>query len=162
MIDHALLILTFLGVLGTGLIGGLFFAFSTFIMAALGRISPPAGISAMQSINAVIPNPWFLTAFFGTAVACLILGIAAIVNMHETAALYRFAASVIYIVGVIAVTMVRNVPLNNALAVVGPASTEGVGVWNHYLKTWTRWNHVRTAASLAAAALFTIAVSVGS
>ena len=160
MIHHALLILTFLGALGTGLIGGLFFAFSTFIMTALGRLSPPAGISAMQSINAVILNPWFLTAFFGTAAVCLILAVAAIVSANAAAS-YLLAASLLYIVGVIAVTMVRNVPLNNSLAAVDPASTEGVGVWNHYRKTWTRWNHVRTAASLAAAALFTMAASVG-
>jgi uncharacterized membrane protein len=117
----------------------------------------------MQSINAVILSPWFLTSFFRTASVCLILVITAIVNMHdETAALYRFAASVIYIAGVLAITMVRNVPLNNALAVVDPASAGGARLWTHYLKTWTLWNHARTAASLAAAALFTMVVSVGS
>ncbi|NJP11062.1 MAG: DUF1772 domain-containing protein [Leptolyngbyaceae cyanobacterium RU_5_1] len=49
-----------------------------------------------------------------------------------------------------------NVPLNDALAVVKSNSTEGAALWANYLKNWTFWNHVRTIASLVAAALFTV------
>jgi hypothetical protein len=49
--DRLLFVLTFLSALGAGLIGGLFFAFSSFVMIALGRLPPASGISAMQSIN---------------------------------------------------------------------------------------------------------------
>jgi uncharacterized membrane protein len=54
--------------------------------------------------------------------------------------------------------MALNVPLNNALAAVDPNSGKGAELWARYLADWTAWNHVRAAASLAAAALFTIAV----
>jgi uncharacterized membrane protein len=60
-----------LSVLGCALVAGIFFAFSTFVMKALGKLSPPQGVAAMQSINVAVINPWFLTAFFGTAVACV-------------------------------------------------------------------------------------------
>ena len=56
--------------LGCGLIGGVFFAFSSFVMGALARLPPAQGIAAMQSINIVVINPVFLLAFMGTAVGC--------------------------------------------------------------------------------------------
>ncbi|MBW4543902.1 MAG: DUF1772 domain-containing protein [Symplocastrum torsivum CPER-KK1] len=52
-----------------------------------------------------------------------------------------------------------NVPLNDALAKVDPASTDGASLWVSYLTNWTNWNHVRTATALAAAASFTIAIA---
>jgi uncharacterized membrane protein len=53
--------------------------------------------------------------------------------------------------------MVFNVPLNDLLADVEPASAEGVRVWQNYVARWTVWNHVRTVASLAAMASFILA-----
>ena len=61
---------------GSGLTAGIFFAFSTFVMQALGRQAPAAGISAMQAINITVINPWFMAAFFGPAVVALALAIA--------------------------------------------------------------------------------------
>ncbi len=62
----------------------------------------------------------------------------------------------LYLVGTILVTIVFNVPRNNVLAAVNPASAEGARVWTNFVSTWTAWNHVRTAAALVAAALLTI------
>ena len=75
-----LLALTFLAALGSGLIAGFFLAFSACVMAALGRIPPASGISAMQSVNVVVLNPVFLGIFFGTAALSLVL---AVVEPHE-------------------------------------------------------------------------------
>ncbi len=55
-------------------------------------------------------------------------------------------------------TIVFNVPLNDALATIKPDSTDGANLWARYLTNWTAWNHVRTAAALAAAAFLTIAL----
>jgi uncharacterized membrane protein len=63
----------------------------------------------------------------------------------------------LYIGGAILVTMLCNVPRNNALAAVQPDSAGGDQLWADYIRTWTAWNHVRTFACLAAAALLTIA-----
>jgi uncharacterized membrane protein len=139
--------------LGCALMGGLFFAFSSFVMTALARILPEKGIGAMQSINAAVVNPWFFAAFFGTPIACVIVAVLAVTGLHEPGALCALAGSVLYIVGTFLVTMVFNVPLNNALATAAPDSTEGAALWARYVREWTNWNHVRTIAALAAAAL---------
>ena len=34
----------------------------------------------------------------------------------------------------------------------------GANLWSRYLSTWTNWNHVRTIAGPAAAALLTLAL----
>jgi uncharacterized membrane protein len=154
-----LLALTFLAALGSGLIAGFFLAFSACVMAALGRIPPASGISAMQSINVVVLNPVFLGTFFGTAALSLVLAAAALMNWTEPGAFYLLAGSLLYLAGSILVTMICNVPLNNRLAAVKPESAEGKAVWTHYLRVWTAWNHVRTAAPLAAMACFILAFS---
>jgi uncharacterized membrane protein len=58
------------------------------------------------------------------------------------------------------VTIRFNVPLNNELAVVPADSRDDDGTWTRYLAVWTKWNHVRTAAALVAAALLTVAVAL--
>lgn len=56
--------------------------------------------------------------------------------------------------------MVFNVPRNDALAAIDPASAGSARIWASYVTSWTAWNHVRTAAALAAAASLTIALSL--
>ena len=150
--SDALLVLTLATALGAGLVAGVFFAFSTFVMAALGRVPAPEGIRAMQQINITVINPWFMTALFGTAPACLAVIVAALVDWDGSYGPYLVAAGALYLVGCIGVTMAFNVPRNNVLARLEPASAESAEVWGRYLVEWTAWNSVRTVASLAAAA----------
>ncbi|HYG65389.1 MAG TPA: anthrone oxygenase family protein [Thermoanaerobaculia bacterium] len=150
--------LTLVSALGCGLIAGAFFAFSSFVMSALGRLPPASGIAAMQSINIVVINPVFLGVFLGTAAACLGVLISAFLRWPAPGTSYAIAGSALYIAGTFLVTMAFNVPRNNMLAAVDPASHGGARVWAGYLVTWTRWNHVRTAAALAAAALLIMAL----
>lgn len=152
-------ILILLAAIGSGLVAGIFFAFSTFVMSALGRLAPEQGIAAMQTINITVINPWFLGVFMGTALGSVVLAVAGFLNWGEAGALYLVLGGVLYFVGCFLVTVVFNVPLNNALAEVDPASEEGASVWTGYLSTWTMWNHVRTAAPLAAMVFFVLAYS---
>ena len=158
MIAYLHFLLPFVAALGAGVMAGIFFAFSVFMMTALGRLPPPAGIAAMQSINAAILNPLFFVVFFGTAVLCLVAAVAAIVEWPLPEAFYLIAGSVLYLVGGLLVTMQRNVPLNLALDRSNPESAEGALLWLRYLRVWTAWNHVRTVASLAAMAAFILAL----
>lgn len=151
--------LTFASALGSGLIAGLFFAFSTSVMTALARLPAEQGITAMQSINITILNPLFSLVFMGTALACVTLGIVSFLQLGTASATYLLAGSLLYFVGVFLVTIVFNVPLNNALATVVPGSSKGANLWTHYLSSWVPWNHVRTIASLAALTSFIIALS---
>jgi uncharacterized membrane protein len=77
---------------------------------------------------------------------------------HEPGAAYLLVGTLLYLAGTVLVTIVFNVPLNEALALVEPNSPDGANLWSRYLVTWTAWNHVRTIAALAAAALLIIAV----
>lgn len=150
--------LTLLAALGSGLIAGVFFAFSSFVMRALGRIPAAEGIAAMQSINIVVLNPVFLLVFVGTAVLCGIAIVFSWLRWNEPGAVYLLAGGLLYLTGTFLVTMVFNVPRNDALAAVAPASPEGARLWADYLTSWTAWNHVRAAAALAAAASFSLAL----
>jgi uncharacterized membrane protein len=147
-----LLVLTFASAVGAGLVAGAFFAFSTFVMAALGRVPDPEGIRAMQAINITVINPWFMTALFGTGLACLAVIVAALADWDGSYGPYLVAAGVLYVVGCIGVTMLFNVPRNNVLARLEPEGGGAAEVWRRYLVEWTAWNSVRTAASLAAMA----------
>ena len=151
---------TLVAALGCGLIAGVFFAFSSFVMAALRRLSPAHGIAAMQSINVLAVTPVFMTALFGTAVACLgLLGWAVISSEGRTRALV-VAGCALYLVGTIGVTMARNVPLNYELAKLQPQSAGAATRWDRFVARWAAWNHVRTVAALVAAALLTAALHV--
>jgi uncharacterized membrane protein len=156
--DRVLLILKIVSALGCGLTAGVLFAFSSFVMNALARLPPAQGIAAMQSINVAVINPSFFGVFFGTAVLCLYLAGRSLLSWDQPGAPLVLAGSLLYILGTIVVTIAFNVPLNDALAAVKPESAEGATLWAAYLSRWTAWNHVRTLAALAAAALFVIAL----
>ena len=149
--------MTFVAALGAGLIAGVFYAFSTFVMRALLRVPPAEGMSAMQSINIAVINPLFLGVFLGTVAVCAATGIAAVVRWERPGAGYLLAGSVLYVVGTFGVTMAFNVPLNNELAALTRGEPDASGRWARNAGRWTMWNHVRTAAALAAAGAFVIA-----
>ena len=148
--------LTFLAALGSGLIAGLFFAFSTSVMRALGSLPAAQGIAAMKAINVSILNLWFGLAFFGTAVVCAAVLILAALSRQTAGADWLIVGALLYLIGSLGVTMALNVPLNNALAATDPTSDQAETVWAGYLNDWTRWNHVRALASLAAAGCLTV------
>jgi uncharacterized membrane protein len=158
MIDEVLFVLTLLSALGCGLIAGVFFAFSAFVMKALSRLPAAHGIAAMQSINVTAITPLFMAALFGTAAACVLLAVLSLSLWHKPGAAYLLAGSLLYLVGTILVTIILNVPRNEALAAVDPASADSASLWRGYLRGWTAWNHVRAAAALAGAALLAIAL----
>jgi uncharacterized membrane protein len=158
MIDGLLFTVTIVTALGCGLNAGVFFAFSAFVMKALARLPPAQGIAAMNSINVAAITPAFMGALFGTAALCVVLAVAALLMWGEPRAVWLLVGSLLYLVGAIVVTMLFNVPRNNALAAAAPESAEGAGLWARYAAGWTAWNHVRAAACLAAAAALTMAL----
>jgi uncharacterized membrane protein len=128
-------------------------------MRALRALPPAQGIAAMQSINVFAITPAFMTTLFGTAAACLVLAGWAIWTRPPEAA-YLIAGSLLYIAGVIVVTMVCNVPRNNALAALPATSADSPRHWTAYAAGWTLWNHVRAVTALIAAALLMVAYSL--
>jgi uncharacterized membrane protein len=157
-VDYLLFALKFFAALGCGLIAGVFFAFSTFVMNALARLQPTQSIAGMQAINTTVINPLFMVAFLGTAVACIFLSASSLLKWHQPGVPYLLFGSLLYLIGTLGVTIIFNVPLNEALAKVEPDSTSGANLWASYLANWTSWNHIRAAAALAAEASLTIAL----
>lgn len=151
--------LILLAVLGSGIIGGVFFAFSSFVMAALGRVAPDQGIASMQAINVTVINPAFMLAFMGTTALAAVLIVVALLRWDEPGGGALLMAGLLYLAGCFGVTMNFNVPLNDQLAAVTPGTAEASRIWTQYLSDWTRWNHVRTIASLAAMLAYVTALN---
>lgn len=157
MTDSLFLGLRLASVLGCAMMAGLYFAFSSAIMPALSKLEPAQGILAMQSINRTILNPLFLLLFVGLAALCALLVIFSLGKLPALSAILMVVGAVIYIVGSLVVTAIINVPLNDTLAALAPSAAMSADWWANYLKNWTAWNHIRTAASVTAALLLLIA-----
>jgi uncharacterized membrane protein len=134
--------LTLAGGIGCAVVGGVFFAFSTFVVPALQRLPEAEAGSAMRSIDLLAVRPPLMVALFGTAAACLVLGVLAVRRSNP----WVVAGCASYLLGVVAVTVVANVPLNDRLA-------QGQVTFAAYAGAWLPWNHVRTVAGLVAAVL---------
>jgi uncharacterized membrane protein len=149
-------IATIAAIVGSALIGGIFFAFSNFIMKALERVPSSEGMLAMQTINVTVLNPGFLGVFMGTALFCLILAVSAIIHWESAYSPYLLGGAVAYVGGTWFVTILGNVPLNDKLAAVNPDDSASTKIWEHYLEHWTKLNTQRAGAALLAAVLFSI------
>ncbi|MFO7478524.1 MAG: anthrone oxygenase family protein [Methyloceanibacter sp.] len=159
--EQYLCIATGLAVLGSGLIAGVFFAFTAFLLTALGRLPAPAGITAMQSVTSAIKSLLFLLVFFGTAVLAAGLGLSSPFRWSEPGAGYLLLGSLLYLNFPFGVTLAKNVPLNTRLAGTDAASEEGARFWEKFRASWGMWNHLRWIGALAAAAAFLMALLKG-
>jgi uncharacterized membrane protein len=159
MTELLIMLLLWFGAISCGLLAGVYFAFSTFMMTSLGRIEQVRGIAAMNSINSTILGSLFMPFFSGSTLASLILAVLGLFRRGEPGAMAMLAGGLIYIAGMFLCTLLFNVPLNNALAAIDPASEAAAPVWRRYLRNWTRWNHVRTISSIAASALYIAAIA---
>ncbi|MEG3791802.1 anthrone oxygenase family protein [Lysobacter sp. CCNWLW3] len=158
MMDTVISVLLWTGAIGCGLLGGLFFAFSVFIMSALGRIAPASGIAAMNAINRVILRSLFMPLFWATTLAALALGGIATMHWDRPGSAAMLVGGAAHVLGMFVCTVALNVPLNNALAAVDRAGEAALPVWQRYLRDWTRWNHVRTLGCTVASAMFVLAL----
>jgi len=169
---------------GCGLVGGVLFAFSTFVMAGLRSVAPDVGAAAMAAINRHATRAPFGSLLLVTTGLVAVLGVVAATRLDEAGAGLVLAGAVVYLVGGIGVTAAVNVPLNDRLEAAeaavstsgarsGEASPSGGGsggsrvrpasptaerdrVWAGFLERWVAWNHVRTLACAVAALLLTL------
>ncbi|WP_428386975.1 DUF1772 domain-containing protein [Mucisphaera sp.] len=154
-------VLVYGGLVGSGLMAGTFFAFSTFVMRGLAEVPASEGIRAMQRINVTVLNPWFLGVFMGTAgvgLACVAVGLWWMDGARSVALV---GAGGFYVIGTFGVTVVCNVPMNEALARLEATTAEAEAYWQRYLRDWVFWNHVRTVAALVSLVLFGVFLGVG-
>ncbi len=154
---HAVLL--WLSALGAGLLAGVYFAFSAFVMASFERLPPAAAIAAMSAINAAILRSPFMPLFFATTATAVAAVAVAALRWGTPGAAPALAAGIVFVLGMFGVTALRNVPLNDALAAGGAETGDAAIRWARYRRSWTGWNHVRTLSCTAAAALFIAAIA---
>lgn len=147
--------------LACGLVAGIFFAFSTFVMRAFEALPGTQGLTAMQQINRSVITPAFMVVFAGAALAGVALAIVALVRWGQPGSPWLLAGGLAYAIGCFGVTGAFNVPLNARLERIDPRAADAAARWSSYAAEWTAWNHLRTFAALAAAALLTVALISG-
>ena len=140
-------IITVACIAGAGVVTGLLFAFSNFVMRALADLPAEQGMFAMQRINKTIINPIFLVFFLGTPVLCLVVAVTVFPQLGAPGVLPLLVGTLAYLVGPFGITVLFNVPLNNRLAGAKPSESENA--WPMYQKKWQRWNHIRTYIGIA-------------
>ena len=153
MNDLIVNILVIVAAIGAGLMAGLYYAFSAFIMKSFDQIGASNAVVAMNSINEVILRSSFMLLFFGSTILFALLIAAGIFYETTSASWLLISAGLIYVIGMFVCTAAFNVPLNNQLAAVGDDRQEQTECWNHYYRVWTRWNTFRGLCSLVACLL---------
>ncbi|MBC9718202.1 DUF1772 domain-containing protein [Streptomyces sp. TRM66268-LWL] len=146
-------------VLVSGLMAGVWFAYATSVMGALGRADDRTFISVMQDINEVIQNPAFFLALFGA----LVLPAVAAWRVRGDRPLLRWVlAGLLLYVGVFVVTSGASVPLNDQLAAAGdPAKIASPGaVREDFEDPWVLWNLVRCLLNVAAVVCLSRALAI--
>jgi len=148
------LIIAQASVLAFGLLGGVFLAFSDFIMRSLGGLSGHGGVEAMQIINREVFRILFMGLFLLMAPLSVLLIVHGLAWGEDSGALLIAAAGATYLIGAFLVTVVFNVPLNETLAAMDAEGPATARFWTDaYLPRWTFWNSVRTAACALASVL---------
>jgi uncharacterized membrane protein len=148
--------LTMITAVGAGVAGGVFFAFSTFVMPALHRLPKPHGMAAMQSINRAAPNPLFMAVLLGTGVLAVVVAVCGL-RGRGPATPWLVVGAACYLAQIV-LTVAYHVPHNDALAALEPAAPGSAAAWQHYYTGWTLLNHVRTIMSIAASSCFVLAL----
>lgn len=107
----------------------------------------------MQRINASALRPPFMAVFCGGAAASAAVVLAELVSEAAVPGAANRVAGAALSLPAFGLTVVRNVPLNNELARIVPGGGDAAARWAAFDRGWSRANHGRAAASMAAAAV---------
>lgn len=149
-IASLLLLLDKIAIISFGFLGGVYFAFSFFVMQSLNKIDHKEAINAMSSINLVILKSPFMILFFFSSFIALVLFLESLF-VYEILSFQGFA-SLVFLAGMFLCTAIKNIPLNDKLASFNDSLSPEIE-WNYYYKNWIMWNHVRTASCFLSMAI---------
>ena len=143
-----------LSVLAYAIVGGVFLAFSDFIMRSLGKTGGTAGVETMQIINREVFRWVFMSLFLGMVAVSVLVAICSATYLGGGPGRLISLGALVYLIGCFGVTVLFNVPKNEALAGMDLSSEATLSYWTDtYLPRWTMWNTVRTVACSLAAAM---------
>ena len=141
-------------IIAYALIGGVFLAFSDFIMRSLALTGGHGGVEAMQVINREVFRWVFMALFLGMAAVSVAIAAYGAFGLGGPAGTLIMMGGLIYLIGCFGVTIFFNVPMNEALASMETSSSSTRDYWiQTYVPRWTFWNSVRTVACAVPAAL---------
>lgn len=143
--------------LWSAVIGGVFSAFSEFVMSGLLRTAPAGGIEAMQHINRTVIKTQFVAGILSIAVFSVLFAIYSMTIFEGSALVTLILAPIVYLPSVFLMTMFGNVPMNNRLERLDHKTFEAETYWIEYGREWTRLNHIRALGSVLTAGLYLIA-----
>ncbi|MAI86795.1 MAG: hypothetical protein CMF99_06505 [Candidatus Marinimicrobia bacterium] len=137
-----------------GFIGGVYFAFSFFVMHSFKKINHLEAIRIMNSINSVIlKSPFMFLFFFSSFIAAILF----LKNLISFKIIYnQVLSSLIFLGGMLLCTATKNVPLNKKLANFNDRTSDPEIEWDYYYKNWIKWNHIRTVSCFVAMVLLVI------
>jgi len=142
--------------MAAGLVSGVFLSFSDFVMKSLYASRPAAGTEAMQIINRKVLRSIFMVLLIGVVPVSAALSVYASVFIDGPLATFLIIGGLLYFLGVFMVTMVRNVPMNNALEALPQGGVAAQAYWPAYVKDWVWWNHLRWTTALGASTCYVI------
>ena len=145
-------ILYTLVMLQVGLTAGLLFIFSIAVNPGLARLNEEEYYRAMKFINQVILSPIFFIVFIGPVFTLPFLTYMS--RNDSNMFIFILFSSILYLLGVILVTSLRNVPLNNKLEKLKSEDFKDVFLW--YKKPWNFWHNIRTFFGITSFLLLTI------
>lgn len=147
----------------TGLSAGLCFTWSNAVTTGLSRLDTPGYLAAFQQMNRTIINPTFVLVFFGPSLFHLAYILLSKGHLGSAGTLVLTAA-VLYFAGLVLVTIMGNVPINELLdkTELASASQDKLNFLRDSFETkWSRLHLVRTITSSISFLLLLIAMSLG-
>lgn len=157
-------IILLLATLSTGVMAGLFFTWSNIVTTGIGRLNDLEYLRAFQSMNQTILNPAFFIAFFGPALLVPLSSFLHFKSLPNYLFWMLIGASLLYLVGVIVVTVVGNIPLNNVLErsiLDGFSLEDAKSLRDKFEDRWNFLNWIRTYCSLGAFLLLVVVCIIG-
>jgi len=147
--------------LAVALVAGVFLGFSDFIMRGLALAPASQGAAGMVGLNRTVYRSVFMVLLLGLVPVSGTLGLLGLWQLDGTARALTLAGCVAYLIGVVAVTGLGNVPMNTRLEAMDGRPRETADYWPRYAQRWTRLNHARTAGSALAALCWLTAAVIG-
>lgn len=161
MIDTYSRGLTIAAAVGAGLSAGVYFAFATFVMPGLRKLSPGSAISAINSINKAAPaSPLLMLALFGTGIVSVLLLIWGFGHRDNPAAVWVLVGAGLYILSLL-VTMMYHIPHNDQLLKADPHGAGAARTRSDFYSPWMAWNWIRTAVATGGTVSLVLALRAG-
>lgn len=150
-----------ISVIASSLVAGLFLTFSDFVMRSLALAKSGAGIEVMQIINREIGKSISIFLLWGMVALSVILVGYAYFFITGPVATWVISGGIFYFVGVLIVSYLFNIPMNEKLDAMQITAPESVLYWNEsYVNRWVFWNYIRAISAGSAAICFLVACIV--